>query len=397
MCLVLLMTQTGCGNTSDPTTKDVLTIAVRSGVYAEVIKNCIPGFEEKTGISCEVMEFSEDELRNEILNDCVNISGIYDVCMIDGSWVPEFRSSGIMTNLSKEGYSIDDDIIGATTSICIYDNDVYLAPYFGNVSVMLYNKNVADKLGYTEEDFDSLEDMVNYIMQSEKAGYGGFAFRGDSANNTVVDFLPILRACGGWVVDENNKPTVNTEEFKKAIEIYMFLLDNGEKAPGDDIVNGIEHSEMAVAVGWPGWIEPDMNNEVDYVSFPGKTGEGSFSYNSNIYGIWTLGIPDNCSDKASALRLLEYLMDPGVQRECVSYGLIPCRYSILSDPEILNKYPRLDGLCEALENGIYRPMIKEWPSFYTILGDEMIQIINGEESVDNGLLLAQSELEYLMK
>ena len=395
LSLLLLFSLTGCGNNIG--NKDTLTIAVRSGVYAEVIKKSIPGFEEETGIKCEIVEFSEDDLHNNLLNDSVNRNGIYDICMVDGSWVAEFISEGLLTDLSAEGYSFDDDIIPATTTICVCDGKTYLVPYYGNVTVMLFNRSVAESLGYTEDDFDSLEDIIKYSLLASENGHGGFVCRGDTENNVVVDFLPVLRAFGGWVVDENNNPTVNTEEFKKALELYMFLLDNGGVYSKEEIINGIENGNMSVAVGWPGWCDPESSINTDYIAFPGKVTENEPSYNSNIYGIWTLGIPDNCTDKESAIKLLEYLMDPDVQKDSVSYGGVPCRYSILNDPDVLSINPHLNDVCDALETGIYRPVIREWPKFYTILGDKMKKIMNEEMSVDDGLLLAQKELEDLMK
>lgn len=391
----MILSMNGCG--TGKTTKDKLTIAVRSGVYAEVIKKCIPGFEEETGITCEIVEFSEDDLRENLLNDSVNKNGIYDLCMIDGSLVAEFLSDGILADLSEKGYSFDDDIIPATTSICMSDDEIYLVPYFGNVTVLLYNKYVASALGYGEDDINSLEDIVNYSLLSVDNGYGGFACRVDSENNIVVDFLPILRAFGGWVVDSENNPTVNTEEFRKALELYLFLIDNGKTASKEEIIDGIENGEISVAIGWPGWCDPEVSTNTEYISIPGRVDDDAASYNSNIYGIWTLGIPENCTDKDSALKLLEYLMDPDVQRQTVEYGGIPCRYSILNDPEMLSVNPHLDEICEALDNGVYRPVIKEWPVFYAILGEKMKKIIDGELSVDDGLLLAQTELEVLMK
>ena len=391
----MILSLCGCG--SGNTKKDKLTIAVRSGIYAEVIKKCIPGFEEETGITCEIVEFSEEELRENLLNDSVNKNGIYDLCMIDGSWVAEFITDGILADLSEKGYSFDDDIIPATTSICISNDDIYLVPYYGNVTVLMYNKNVASELGYEESDIDSLDDIVKYSLLAQENGYGGFACREDSENNTVVDFLPILRSFGGWVVDEDNKPTVNSEEFRKALELYLFLIENGKTASKEEIIDGIENGDISVAIGWPGWCDPGVNVNTEYISIPGKVSDDSVIYNSNIYGIWDLGIPANCTDKDSALLLLEYLMDPDVQRQTVPYGGIPCRYSILNDPEMLSLNPHLEEICEALDNGIYRPVIKEWPVFYAILGEKMKKIIDGELSLDEGLLLAQTELEVLMK
>ena len=375
---------------------DKLVLAVRSGTYAEVIKSCIPGFEEKTGITCEVIEFSEDDLHTEIFNDSISNKGKYDIVMLDGSWVAEFISEGVLADLSANGYKLDDDIIPATTTICINNGSTYLVPYYGNVTVMLYNKTVAEAAGYTPDDFDSLEDIMKFCKISAASGNGGFAVRGDTENNAVVDFLPILRAFGGWVVDENNKPTVNTPEFKEALKYYILLLNTGSTLPKDELISSIENSSEAVAVGWPGWYNSENAVNSDYIAFPGKVYDDSENYNSNIYGIWTLGIPSNCCNKESAVELLTYLMDPEVQKSTIACGGVPCRYSCLTDPEILAENPHLEVICSALENGIYRPVIQEWPRFYTILGDKMIKVINGQESVDNGLLLAQNELEALM-
>ena len=397
LCICMMLSICGCGNDVSGTTKDTLTVAVRSGIYADVIKKCLPGFETKYGIAVEVIEYSEDELHNFLLNDSVNKNGSIDLCMIDGSWVAEFMSGGMLTDLSNLGYSFDDDIISETTSICVSGGDIYIVPYYGNVSVMMFNKNIASELGYGENDFDSLEDVIKYTLLAEEKGYGGFACRCDSENNTVVDFLPVLRCYGGWVVDGNNSPTVNTEEFREAFSRYLFLIDSGRTASKEDIISGLESGEVSVAIGWPGWCSLETDKNIDYIPFPGKISDDDPIFDSNIYGIWTLGIPDNCTDKESAIKLLEYLMDEDVQKESVYYGGIPCRYSILNDPEMLEINPHLNDICDALETGIYRPVTDKWPSFYTILGSKMRSVINGDMNIDDGLLLAQSELEKLMK
>ena len=38
----------------------------------------------------------------------------------------------------------DDDIIEATKKVCYSEGSVYLAPYYGNVTVLLYNKRLME-------------------------------------------------------------------------------------------------------------------------------------------------------------------------------------------------------------------------------------------------------------
>jgi len=391
--ILVLITIPGCSE--EPVT-DRLRLAIRSGTYAEVIRMCLPEFEDQTGITCEVVEFSEEELHRELLQDSLNSSGKYDIVMVDSSWVSEFMAESMLADLGSLGYRLDNDIIPGTLTTCIQEGRAYLVPYYGNVTVMLYNRTVAEELGYDVGNLESLEDIMSFCNEASDAGRGGFVARGDTPNNVLVDFLPVLRAFGGWVVDDNLRPTVNTPEFKEALEYYIQLLDTGGMLPKEEIISSIESGRAVVAVGWPGWYGNDSVNS-DYCVFPGRISDESESYNSNIYGIWDLGIPSNCAHKDSAVELLEYLMDPLIQKSTVTLGGVPCRYSCLTDPKIVADNPHLEVSCSALTNGIYRPSIRKWPEFYTILGERMKQIINGEITMDNGLMLAQEELDVLMK
>ena len=67
---------------------------------------------------------------------------------VNGPWMAEFTENGVLANLSEMGYSFDDDIIPATTTICKVGEDIYLAPYYGNVTVMMYNKQLLADAGY---------------------------------------------------------------------------------------------------------------------------------------------------------------------------------------------------------------------------------------------------------
>lgn len=374
-----------------------LVLALRSGTYSDVIKECLPEFEKEHNVTCEVVELSEDDLHSQVLNDSVMGSGAYDICMVDGSWVAEYIYEDVLADLGELGYKLDDDIIPATTAICVQNGKTYLVPYYGNVTVMMYNRAVASELGYDDSSFTSLDKVREFCESSSAAGHGGFVYRGDTENNIVVDFLPILCAYGGWVVDENNNPTVNTPEFAAAMEYYMTLCNTGTALAKEDLISSIADGKMTTAVGWPGWYNDDEQPDSDFTAFPGRVNDSAESYNSNIYGIWTLGIPSNSVNKEEACELLKYLTDKEVQKGTVESGGVPCRYSSLMDPDILATNPNLAVICTALENGKYRPVMQEWPRFYTILGNEMKKMMDGSESVSDGLSLAQEALEAMMK
>ena len=180
------------------------------------------------------------------------------------------------------------------------------------------------------------------------------------------------------------------------MNFYLKLIATGSAQVKDDLIASCDTGAGTMGVGWPGWYTPTADTAADYCAITGAVAKGGETHNANVYGIWTIGIPANSQNQELAAELLTYLMDKDVQKSTVDKGGVPCRYSSLQDPEILKTYPQYEVVCKALEGGVYRPVIAEWTQFYTILGTEMDNIINGVKTVDQGLADAQSQLETLM-
>lgn len=373
-----------------------LTLILRGGTYGDVIKAALPAFEAENNVVCEVLDLSFDDLHNKIALDAVNAKGAYDLCMVDGSWMAEFTENGVLANLSEMGYEFDEDIIPATTDICVVDGDIYLAPYFGNVTVMLYNKALIEAAGYAPEDIDTFEDLMDIAKKTNAGGNMGFLIRGGSGDNIVSDFIPHLLAYGGWVVDENNQPTVNTPEFKAAFANYLELYKLGGTMDKDDIVAAIDGGTAALGQGWPGWYVPTADSAANYTVIPTKLNDSDSPKNTSMYGVWTIGICNNSQNKEMTLKLMEYLMDAETQLESIDLGGVPCRTSCLLNPDVLAKYPHLETVHGALQTGVYRPVIAEWAEFTNILGAEMDTVIQGTKDMDTALNDAQAALENLL-
>ena len=225
LTLVMVLSLSACGNSSggsgtssgnsgtasggDSGSSDggatKMTLILRGGTYADALKAALPAFEKDNNVTIEVQELSFDDLHTGIALDSVNPEGAYDLCMVDGSWMAEFTESNVLANLSDMGYSFDDDVIPGTTDICMVDGNIYLAPFFGNVTVMMYNKQLIADAGYKPEDIDTFADLMDIAQKTNAAGKTGFLIRGGSPDNIVSDFIPHLLVHGGWVVDDSNK------------------------------------------------------------------------------------------------------------------------------------------------------------------------------------------------
>ena len=133
-----------------------LLVSVRSGARASM-----PGMMD-TILNLGLNDQAEEAVAKRTNNtkNAINDKGSYDLCMVDGSWMAEFTENGVLANLTELGYSLDEDVKHATTTICYVGDDLYLAPYYGNLTVLLYNKANVDAAGYTGDTILPLEDML---------------------------------------------------------------------------------------------------------------------------------------------------------------------------------------------------------------------------------------------
>ena len=127
--------------------------------------------------------------------------------------------------------------------------------------------------------------------------------------------------------------------------------------------------------GWPGWYVPTADGAANYTVIPTKLDDADTAKNTSMYGVWTIGICNNSQNKELTLKLLEYLMDKDIQLASIDIGGVPCRYSCLTNADVLAKSDlnRLRGW-----RGVYRPVIEEWQNSPNILGTEMDAVIQAQ-------------------
>ena len=393
IALVLLLLLSVCPAFAQ---QETLTLLLRGGTYADVIKAYLPAFEQEYGVKCEYLELSFDDLHNKIALDAVNKEGAYDLCVVDGSWMAEFTANNVLANLSEMGYSYDEDIIPATTVAGVHDESVYLVPFFGNVTIFMYNKANLAAAGYEVKDLDSWEDVLNVAAYAKANGNDGYLLRAQAGVNIVSDFLPVLLANGGWVIDEAQNVTINTPQFKAALEMYLKLREVGEILDKDDIVAAIDSGSASLAVGWPGWYVPTADGNASYTVVPTKLTEESEPVSTSLYGCWFMGITNNSMHKDLTLKLIEFVTSAQTQKDSVKIGGVPCRFSVLQDPEVLKDYPHFEIVGKALQMGVFRPLIEQWTEFTLALGAELDNCMQGVKSVDQALSDAQAACEMVM-
>ena len=380
-----------------PANQETLTIAARGGSHVDAI-NAVKGeFEAANNVTIEILGLESADLKQKIGLDSLNQTGELDLIMIDDPWMPEFAESGLMANLTEMGYADDEDFAEASRAIGkepYGTGDIFALPFSGNVMLFFYNKALYDSYGF--EVPTDWETVLSYAEQVTADGKIGYVIRGQQGNPIVSDYLPILWSFGGNVFDEEWNITINSDEAKAALELYMKLLENGANFEKNDIVAAVSDGKAAMSLGWPSWYISGEAATAAYAPIPGKVNPDAEVHGSGMIGNWMMAVTANSHNKDLALEFLKFVTSAENQKIEATFGGVPTRASVLTDPELVAKYAYFPTLLDATNNSVVRPRTPLWSNVETALGTELSSAISGVKSVDQALADAAVAIEAAM-
>jgi len=396
---VLLAALLLCGLLAAPAAAESagkLTLVLRAGSYTDVMKALAPQFEAENNCTIEILDLDFSDMYQKIALDSMNAKGAYDVIMIDGSWFTEFLTNDMLTNLTAMNYTLDDDFIAGTTKGGQdAEGNVFAVPFFGNVQLFYYNKDVLANYGFDAAPTDWA--TVLELAEKVKAdGSIGFAARAQAGENIVTDIDPLVLASGGQIMDADNNITINTPEYTNALEQYIKLIGAGQIMAKDDIVAAVNNGTAAMSLIWPGWYTPGAGEPTSFALMPNKLTPDAEEHNTAWYGLWYLGVTANSQNKDLALKFIDYSTSAESEIATVAQGLTPIRHSPYQDASVLEQSPQLAIVYEALKNGVYRPSVPQWTEITNTLGVELDNAVQGAKTVEAALADAQSACEEIM-
>lgn len=396
LLLVLALTLSLTGALAEPVK---LVIAARGGSHVDVINAVKAAFEAENNVTIEVLGLENADLKQKIALDSRNQQGTYDIVMLDDPWMPEFLAAKLLLNLTQNGYADDPDFV--PTSLALGKDpyktgETYALPFSGNVTLLFYNEAVLSAAGAGVPDsWQGVLDIAKAV--NGKDGKIGYAVRGQQGNPIVGDFMPLLWAFGGDVFDADWNVTVDSQQAKDALALYIQLLQNGANYEKNDIVSSVSGGTAAMSLGWPSWYISGQASAAGYAKIPGKAAPDSPENASGMIGNWLMGVPANTKNPELALKLLVYLTSADMQRAAASVGAVPTRTSVFTDAELAKQYPFYTTLLEATELSRERPRTPKWGDIENVFGIELSNAISGIKTVDQALADAKVSIQDVIK
>ncbi|MFH1278892.1 MAG: sn-glycerol-3-phosphate ABC transporter ATP-binding protein UgpC [Candidatus Eisenbacteria bacterium] len=263
----------------------------------------------------------------------------------------------------------------------------------GNHLTLLYNKALLP------EPPSTLEGMVREGRRLTREGRYGLVF------NIKEPFwlVPFLGAFGGWVMDDDYRPTLDTPAMVGCLRFLDGMRRGGRLMP-DDCNYEVAHTlfqdgKAAMLINgpwsWKSYEEAGIdfglapipkNEETGFWPSPMISSVG-YSLNANLKGVRLERVKE----------LVDFLTSPDVQiRYVETLWTIPTRKAALSDPRVKD-HPRVAASWEQYRHGKRMPVVPEMRAIWDAMRPAYQNVLNGEMGPEEAARAMQADAEKKIK
>jgi len=216
--------------TAAPAQAVELVIATVNNGHMIEMQKLTKHFEQANpGITVKWVTLEEGVLRQRVTTDIATKGGQFDIMTIGMYEAPIWAKKGWLQEIKTDAAYDVDDLLPAIRSGLSMDGKLYAAPFYGESSMLMYRKDLADKAGVTVPErptWAQIKDLAAKI-NDPKAGVYGICLRGKPGWGDNMAFLSTLvNTFGGQWFDMSWKPQIDSKPWHDAITFYVDLLKN---------------------------------------------------------------------------------------------------------------------------------------------------------------------------
>ena len=215
-----------------------LTLATVNNPQMKDMEQLKSTFEsENPNIKVNFVQMEEGDLRAAVTADVASGAGQYDIVTVGAYEVPQWAKLGWLTNLqpaleADATYDVGD-LFPAVTDALSLEGDLYAVPFYGESSILMYNKEMFDAVGLTMPDHPTWDEVAGFAKTLKTDDVAGICLRGKPGwGDSFAPLTTVVQTFGGAWYDNNWDAQVNSPEFTEAVNFYVDLLkDAGESDP----------------------------------------------------------------------------------------------------------------------------------------------------------------------
>ncbi|HZF86586.1 MAG TPA: sugar ABC transporter substrate-binding protein [Burkholderiaceae bacterium] len=407
-----------------------LVIATVNNGHMIEMQKLTPFFEKANpDIKLKWVTLEEGTLRQRVTTDIATKGGQFDVMTIGLYEAPIWSKKGWLKPIATDAAYDVDDLLPAIRSGLSNDGKLYAAPFYGESSMLMYRKDLADKAGVKFSDPPTWAEVKAFAEKANdpKAGVFGMCLRGKPGWGDNMAFLTTLvNTNGGQWFDMQWKPQIDTKPWKDAINFYVDLMKKA--GPPGAAANSFNENLALFNEGkCAQWVDatiaasfisdPKQSKVADKVAYAAApvavTPKGS-----NWLWSWNLAIPASSTKDEAAQKFIRWATSKDyinlVAKE-QGWGAVPTgtRKSTYANPEFqkvakfaaaekkaidsANPNPGENTLPKSPYAGVQYAAIPEFQAIGVGVGQQMSAALAGKVTVDQALKTSQTLAEREMK
>jgi sorbitol/mannitol transport system substrate-binding protein len=220
---------TGSGAAGD---KTITALMVGNPQMEDITKLTADTFTKQTGITVKFTILPENELRDKVTQDVATQGGQYDVATIGAYEASIWAKNNWLHELSSyadkdSGYDKADLLKPMVQSLSGEDGKLYAAPFYGESSFLMYNKDLFAAKGLTMPERPTWQQVADFAakIDDKASGTAGICLRGlPGWGEVFAPLTTVVNTYGGTWFDKDWTPKVNAPEFSQATKFYVDLV-----------------------------------------------------------------------------------------------------------------------------------------------------------------------------
>ena len=348
---------------------------------------------------------SSDEQRRQMINNAQAKSDAYTVLGLDVIWTAEFAANQWVVELPQDKFPLDE-LIPATVATGSYFDKLYAVPIATNAELLFSRTDLLEAAGLDGPP-ESFEEMYAAIetLQEEDPELLGFGSQYSKYEGLTVQAAGLVASAGGELFDAEGKPHADSAEAVAGIQTVRDGFDKGF-IPKEALTYKEEESRAAYQDGrlaflqnWPYVWElaqaedgsSSVNGKIVASLIPGLDGPG----NSTLGGL-NLGISAFAKNKGTAVDFIAFRAAAEQQK---AWGLATAQAgsnaAIYEDADMLEAFPFLPQLKEAIDTGVARPAVVQYGEVTQAIQEAAYACFSGEKDAEPAMKDLQTQLTEL--
>jgi multiple sugar transport system substrate-binding protein len=336
--------------------------------------------------------------------------GGMDVIAGNEPWTAELAENGWISDVTNRfPESERAKFLDAPLDSVTYEGKIYGVPWFTDVGVLYYRKDLLEQSGFSEppRTWEDLKEMAGKVVRDSGTRYG-FVFQGANNETGVCNGLEYIWTHGGEVLD-GDTVIIDSPGSVAGLDAELGMISDGV-TPRAVASYTVVESHTAFLNGdtvfcrqWPymyGLVDvPEMSKiepaQVGLSQLP--VGEGQ-SRSAGCLGGYNLMIGASSQMKDEAWEFVRFMTSQESQKmQTLAGANLPNLNTFYDDRQVREEVPVV-ALCEeALQNARPRPRSPYYSEMSRAMAWQFNRVLAGASSPAEAVETLQSELQQIIE